>query len=164
MGQRFVLCKTTLVFSRGLCPKHFLDHHRVDESAEVPSPPSSPGSLDSPGSVHPLLKVEASVASSEGRQILQQIHEEGIKRLAELCTCCMDGLLQVGKSLKQEQAGQETMDWPKGCEETSNLLRGYTVRLVHDLEAVAGAYVEALLGKIMLFLFVPYPFMHVQRL
>lgn len=131
---------------------------RIDETVEEPSQPSSPDSLDSPGSVHPLLKVDASVASSEGRQILQQIHEEGIKRLAELCTCCMEGLLLVGKSLKQGHEEQETMDWPKSCEETSNLLRGYTVRLVHDLEAVAGAYVEALLGRIPQFPFVQYLF------
>lgn len=51
------------------------------------------------------------------------------------------------------------MHWPKSREETCYLLRGYAFRLVHDLEAGAGACVEALLGRILLFCF----FLHVSQ-
>lgn len=89
-------------------------------------------------------------ASQEARKILQNIHEEGIKRLSELCSCCIKGLLMVGKSINggtELVENAEDTNWPANCEETAFLLRSYTVRLVNDLEAVAGAYVEALLGK-----------------
>lgn len=82
--ERAVALQESIFFSaEGSACKVFLDIQRVDKIVEVPGHPSSPGSLDGPGSMHPLLKADASVASSEGRQVLQQVHEEGAERLAE---------------------------------------------------------------------------------
>ncbi|GMH37158.1 hypothetical protein BSKO_05031 [Bryopsis sp. KO-2023] len=121
----------------------------VDDSIEVPTPPSSPGSTGSPVGPRPNLRIDPQIAAVEGRETLVRIHNEGVKRLAELCTCCMQSLLEVARNLKSGVEDGKTKEdgvWPESCEETGQLLRGYTVRLVHDLESVAGAFVEALLG------------------
>lgn len=121
------------------------------------------------------LYVELEAAVQYGKHSLELIHEEGIQRMAELSTCCVKYLLEIGSELTMssppmtttttttttdEEASREKdfkspssfstspphSIWPNNGEEIALLLRAFAIRLIHNLEAVTAAFLAALLG------------------
>lgn len=116
------------------------------------------------------LYVELEAAVQYGKHSLELIHEEGIQRMAELSTCCVKYLLEIGSELTMssppltttttttEEASRDTdlkspssstsphSIWPNNGEEIALLLRAFAIRLIHNLEAVTAAFLAALLG------------------
>lgn len=86
---------------------------------------------------------------SKGTDALVEIQVEGIKKLAEVCACGVRRLLSLGHSLvpvPDARAKGDEVEWPQDHVEIAKMLRAHTQRIASDTQAVAGAFVEAVLG------------------
>lgn len=92
------------------------------------------------------LYVELEEAVMRGRHSVECIHEDGVHRMAELTSSCINCLLEIANELMVSPESPKKIHWPSDGYEIGVLLRSFIIRLVHNLESVTGSYVGALLG------------------
>ena len=92
------------------------------------------------------LYVELDSAVEHGRQSVELIHEDGVRRIAELSSSCISCLLELAQDLTQCTDASRRIEWPSDGVEIGQFLRSFVIRLVHNMEAVTGSFVGALLG------------------
>lgn len=92
------------------------------------------------------LFVELESAVLHGKQSVERIHEDGIRRMAELSGSCINCLLEIANELMASADSPKKIHWPSDGYEIGMLLRSFIIRLMHNLESVTGSFVGALLG------------------
>eukprot|EP00884_Botryococcus_braunii_P008010 jgi/Botrbrau1/1720/Bobra.116_2s0062.1 len=92
--------------------------------------------------------VEVSLPDNTAAVRLEQLKREGVRRLSELASLCIERLLALGRSVsasfRHGGAADDGICWPDSPEQKASMLRYQARRMLSELEALTQAFLQAL--------------------
>jgi hypothetical protein len=90
----------------------------------------------------------AAAGAPAALRALSELHAEGVRTLAELCSLCLERLMALGRSLSAyHRYGRKANDgitWPAAPAAAGALLRRQAARMLDELAGLGGAFGAAL--------------------